>query len=173
MFLRAFQRTCQFLCIPGFPREDLWVLVYLRMSQRGLFPAPYQDWGRLERKEFNKFASGNIKCKSQVSHWSKIFPWNVFLYKIHRGSNPSDLLNPRVCFHRVYRVGMYTAMRCIHSGHVYAIQTVACVLQTKLEKWFCLHGSWIQGFLGSHFLAWCRYAHDEGVSLWMKWRSLN
>lgn len=49
---------------------------------------------------------------------------------------PINLLNPRVCFHRVYRVGMSTAMRCmytkrayiqqwgmytVHRGHVYTI----------------------------------------------------
>ena len=68
-------------CVSQGLSENLQVLVYSRISPRGLvgscippdvsertfpriFPAPYQDWSRLERKELIKFASGNLKCKS-------------------------------------------------------------------------------------------------------------
>ena len=62
-------------CVSQGLSENLPVLVYPRITPRGLVgscispeertfpricPAPYQDWNRLEQKELNKFASGNI-----------------------------------------------------------------------------------------------------------------
>ena len=60
----------------------------------------------------------------------------MFFHTNAQEVKPINLLNPRVCFHRVYRVGMSTAMRCmytkrayiqqwgmytVHRGHVYTI----------------------------------------------------
>ena len=135
VFLRAFQRTCQFLCIPGFPREDLWVLVYLRMSQRGLFPGFSQlhiktGVGLNERSSTN-LPQGILSVKVKFHIGVKYFHETCFYTKYTGGQTPPICSTLECVFIEytewacirqcgVYTVGMYTLYR---QWHVYCRQS--------------------------------------------------
>lgn len=103
-----------------------------------IFPAPYQDWGRLERKELIKFAEGNLKFQKKRKSVKVEFYIGVkdshelcFYTKYTGGQTPPICSTLECVFIEytewacirqcgVYTVGMYTLYR---QWHVYCRQS--------------------------------------------------
>ena len=114
--------------------ELLTVLVYLAISKREAEHEGFLCISTCLREDFSQAFCSPLYIKTGTLHLSR-FGEESLLNNIQLDINLAALLNPSVCFHGVYRVGMCMEMQCIQRRQwAYIRQFIACIVMENFGR---------------------------------------